>query len=200
VQVMVYSRLGDLLRARNLSVGDLQHQIAVRFGKTVDPRMLDRLARAERVRRPDLEAAAAAAAVLDVSLSDVFTVKTSEADSVVAEQDILDPIQSERLQQLSALQDTRSLSADERLEMRALVDVYGRRVHEKGLHDIAQQRHRSLEQVRVEVAADFERRRAWWDEVQGDPVHLQALVDEALSDGQTREDRAGQSSVPPARS
>jgi hypothetical protein len=36
-----------------------------------------------------------------------------------------------------------------------------------------------LEQVRAEVAADFERALAWWDEVQADPARLEALVNEA---------------------
>jgi transcriptional regulator with XRE-family HTH domain len=80
MSVMVYSRLGDLLRARNLTVSDLQRQIAARFGLTVDTRMLERLARAERVRRPDLEVAAAAAAVLDASLNDVFAVEAVPVD------------------------------------------------------------------------------------------------------------------------
>jgi len=45
MSVMVYSRLGDVLRTRNLTVGDLQRQIAARFDFAVDARTLDRLAR-----------------------------------------------------------------------------------------------------------------------------------------------------------
>jgi len=71
MSVMVYSRLGDLLRTRNLTVGDLQHQIAARFGWTVDARTLNRLARAERVRGPNIEIVAA---VLGVRLDDVLRV------------------------------------------------------------------------------------------------------------------------------
>jgi len=187
VSVMVYSRLGDLLRTRNLTVSDLQHQIAARFGRTVDARTLDRLARAERVRRPDLEVAATAAEALDVSLNDVFAVKTAPAnageppmDDLADEEDILDPAQSRRLQKLFDLQDRRALSADEQAEMRGLVAEYGRRVHEQGVRRIAEQRHLPLEQARAEIAEDFEQRLAWWAEVQADPVRLQALVDEAL--------------------
>ncbi|HET8636471.1 MAG TPA: hypothetical protein VFL96_06440, partial [Acidobacteriaceae bacterium] len=186
---------GALLRMRNLTVSDLQRQIATRFGWTVDERTLDRLARAERVRRPDLEVAAAAAEALDVSLNDVFTVKTAPADDrgwpvdgLVAEEDILDPAQSRRLQKLFDLQDQRALSADEQAEIRALVAEYGRRVHEQGVRRIAEQRHLPLEQARAEIAEDFERRLAWWDEVQTDPARLQALVDEAL---ERRRERVG---------
>jgi len=187
MSVMVYSRLGELLRARNLTVGDLQRQIAARFGRTVDVRTLDRLAHAERVRRPDLELAAAAAEALDVSLNDVFAVKTvpaddrgSPVDGLADEEEILDPTQSRRLQKLFDVRDRRSLSEDEQAEMRALVAEYGRRVHEQGVHSIAQQRRIPVEQARAEIAEDFERRLAWWDEVQADPARLQALVDEAL--------------------
>ncbi len=195
VSVMVYSRLGDLLRTRNLTVSDLQHQIAARFGRTVDARTLDRLARAERVRRPDLEVAATAAEALDVSLNDVFAVETAPAnagepamDDLAAEEDILDPAQSRRLQKLFDLQDRRSLSADEQAEMRALVAKYGRRVHEEGVRRIAEQGHLPLEQARAEIAEDFEQRLAWWAEVQADPARLQALVDEAL---ERRRERVG---------
>lgn len=38
MSVMVYSRLGDVLRTRNLTVSDLQRQIAARFDFAVDAR------------------------------------------------------------------------------------------------------------------------------------------------------------------
>jgi len=143
--------------------------------------------RAERVRRPDLELAAAAAEALDASLNDVFAVKTSPvgdsgpfADELVDEEDILDPRQSRHLQKLFDLRDRRPLNEDEQAEMRALVAEYGRRAHEQGVRAIAQQRQVPLEHARAEIAEDFERRLAWWDKVQADPARLQALVDEAL--------------------
>jgi len=114
--VMVYSRLGDLLRARHLTVDDLQRQIATRFGLAVDTRTLDRMTRADRVRRPDLELAAAAAEALDVSLNDVFAVETAPAndgssstDDLVDEEAILDPAQNRRLRMLFDLQEQRPL-------------------------------------------------------------------------------------------
>ena len=113
-------------------MGNLQRQIAARFGRTVDARTLDRLARAERVRRPDLELAATAAGALDVSLNDVLSVETGPADDLGDEEDILDPAQSRRLQKLFDLQDRRSLNADEQAEMRALAAC--RRERRCGLH------------------------------------------------------------------
>jgi len=186
MNVMVYSRLGDLLRARNLTVSDLQHQIAARFGRTVDARTLDRLARAERVRRPNLELAATAAKALDVSLNDVFAVETGPTDDLADEEDILDPAQSRRLQKLFDLQDRRSLSEDEQAEVRALVAEYGRRVYDRGVRGIAAKRGLPVDQVRVEVTADLERMIAWRREIEADPARLEALIDEARKRRRTR--------------
>jgi len=179
MNVIVYSRLGDLLRARNLTVGNLQRQIAARFGRTVDARTLDRLARAERVRRPDLELAATAAGALDVSLNDVFSVETGPADDLGDEEDILDPAQNRRLQKLFDLQDRRALNADEQAEMRALVAEYGRRVYDRGVRSIAAKRGLPVDQVRVEVTADLERMIAWRRELEADPARLEALIEES---------------------
>ncbi len=186
MSIMVYSRLGDLLRVRNLTVHDLRHRIAARFGPALDTRTLERLARAGRVQRPDLEVAAATADVLGVSLNDIFVVEAAPAiadDATVsskdAESDVLDPVQSRRLETLRNLQGRRSLTPDEQAEMQALVAEWGRRAHEQGLRELALERNLPLEQVRAEVAADFERRLMWWEEVQADPARLQALVDEA---------------------
>jgi len=191
--VMVYSRLGDVLRARNLSVDDLRRQIAARFGLAVDARTLDRLARAERVRRPDLELAAAAAEALDVSLNDVFAVETVPADDgaslpddLVDEEDILDPAQSRRLQKLFDLQDRRSLSEDEQAEMRALVAEYGRRVYDRGVRGIAVKRGLPVDQVRAEVTVDLERMIAWRRELEADPARLEALIGESRERRRTR--------------
>jgi transcriptional regulator with XRE-family HTH domain len=186
MSVMVYSRLGDLLRTRNLTVGDLQRQIAARFGWAVDTRTLDRLARAERVRRPDLELAAAAAEALDVSLNDVFAVETTPKDDLADEDDILDPEQSRRLQQLFDLQDRRSLSEDEQAEMHALVAEYGRRVYEQGVRHIAAKRGLPVDLIRAEVTADLERMIAWRRDLEANPARWQALIDESREQRRTR--------------
>ena len=73
--VAVYPRLSELLRARNLSVAELERQIKRRFGLSVDPKTLYRLTYAEPVQRADLEIAGAAAAVLGVGLDDLFEVR-----------------------------------------------------------------------------------------------------------------------------
>jgi len=196
MSVMVYSRLGALLREQNLTVRDLPLQIAQRFGVAVGVRALGRLARADRIRRADLEVAAAAQ-TLGVSLNEVFAVETASGpttlnDAVDAdgddmdellddddEDDVLDPAQSRRLQQLFDLRDHRSLSDDELAEQNALIAEWSHRINERTLRSIAAKRGQSLEQTRVEVAADFEHIVAWRRELEADPARLKALVQEA---------------------
>jgi len=176
--VMVYSRLGDLLRARHLTVGDLQRQIATRFGLAVDARTLDRLARDERVRRPDVEIAAAAAAVLDARLDDIFAVDVLPlnedgpigTDRVVEEEDILPPEQSWRLSELFDLRDWRPLTDEERAELDALVGAWGRAISEREYTEVAHRRGISVEQARAESLAEIERVLAWWKDVEADPA------------------------------
>jgi len=192
--VMVYSRLGDLLRVRNLTVRDLQQKIAARFGLALDTRSLDRLARDERVRRPNMELVVAAATVLEVGLDDVFDSKTvSEIDGSVADreapggvpdngeeqQDVLTPAQRQRLDALFALQDQRLLTEDERIERDALVKTYGHALNEQGLHELARRSGVPVARVRAEVMAETDRVLAWLQDVQADPVRLAEVVAEA---------------------
>jgi len=192
--VVVYSRLGDLLRARHLTVDDLQRQIAARFGLAVDTRTLDRMTRADRVRRPDLELAAAAAEALDVSLNDVFAVETAPAndgnlttDDLVDEEAILDPAQNRRLRMLFDLQEQRPLSEGEHAEMRALVAEYGRREYEQGVRSIAAKRGLPVDVVRAEVTADLERKIAIRRDLEADPARLEALIEESRARWRSRD-------------
>lgn len=196
MSVMVYSRLGDLLRDRNLTVRDLQRQLAARFGLTVDARTLDRLAQADRVRRPDLELAAAAAEALGVSLNEVFTVETTSAaerneltleeSDGEREDDPLDPERSRRLKSLYSWQSQRALTEAEWAEMRALVDEEGRRLYERGVQDIAATRGQPVEQVRAELAADLEQKRAWRRDLAADPARRDALIQESWQQQRAR--------------
>jgi len=190
MSVMVYSRLGDLLQSRNLTVRDLQRQLAARFGLVVDVRTLDRLAQADRVRRLDVELAAAAAESLGVSLNDIFAVETAPADDAIEpdgdglagadeEDDVLDPDQSRRLQSLYDRQNRRSLTEAERSEMDELVAVWARGVYERGVRGIAATRGQSVEQVRAELAAERDRILTWRRDLDADPVRLEALINEA---------------------
>jgi len=190
MSVMVYSRLGGVLRARNQTVGDLQRQIAARFGSTVDARTLGRLARGEQVRWPDMETAAAAAAALDVRLDDIllFLVDVMPMGGEGApgadrtddeEDDVLAPGQSRRLSDLFDLRGQRSLTDDERAELDALVGAWGRAVSEHWFRALAERRGVPVEQVRAEALADVDRALTWWREVQADPVRLKAVMREA---------------------
>ncbi len=123
--IAVYSRLGDVLRNQGLTVSDLQRRIAARFRFAVDERTLDRLARADHVRRPNLEIVAAAADVLGVGFDDIFVVGTTSADTNGPgierardeEEDVLDPDQSRRLEDLLEARDWRTLTDDESAEL-----------------------------------------------------------------------------------
>jgi len=192
MSVIVYSRLGDLLRVRNMTVGDLRRLIADRFGLHVNARTLDRLTHADRVRRPDLELAAAAAAILDVGLDDVFVVETvpvndagpsSVSDSA---HDVLSPHENRRLQELFTHQGYRPLTDEEHAEMDALVADYGRRSYAQGVREIAVQRGVPVGQVRDELAAERERILAWKRELEADPVRLQALLEAARDQQRAR--------------
>jgi len=194
MSVMVYSRLGDVLRTRNLTVGDLQRQIAARFDFAVDARTLDRLARDERVRRPDMEIAAAAAAALDARLDDIFAIDAlprgdedaTGADNPHEADDVLSPVQSQRLSELFDLQDDGRLTATERIELDALVAAWGRAVNEQGIRDLAARRGVPVEEMRAEVLADVDHALVWWRAVQDDPARLETVVNEAREQQQTR--------------
>jgi transcriptional regulator with XRE-family HTH domain len=176
--VTVCSRLGELLRVRNLTVADLQDRIAARFGLAVDARTLDRLARSDRVRRLDIEVAAAVASVLDIGLDDLFAVDavplgaedTTDSYDPAEGDDILVPVQSRRLSELFDLQDRRPLSEEEQVELNALVAAWGRAVNERGIHELAARRGIPVEQMRAEVLANVERALAWWREAQANQV------------------------------
>jgi len=185
-------------------VGDLQRQIATRFGLAVDARTLDRLARDERVRRPDVEIAAAAAAVLDARLDDIFAVDIlpmSEdgpigMDRVVEEEDILPLEQSRRLSELFDLRDRRPLTDEERAELDALVGAWGYAISEREYTAVAHRRGISVEQVRAESLAEVERVLAWWKDVEADPARRAEVVRDAQERRRTRSADMGDGASP----
>ena len=123
-------------------------------------RTLDRLARDERVRRPDMEIVAAA--VLDAGLDNIFAVDARPMDdeSVIGvhkpdeEDDVLSPEQSQRLSELFDLQDDGRLTETERAELDALMETWGRAVNERGISELAARRGVPIEHMRAEVFAD----------------------------------------------
>lgn len=105
--------------------------------------------------------------------------------------DLLAPEQGRRLQELQDVQACRSLTSDERAELKILVAAYGRHLHEQGLRDLARQRDSTIDQVRAEAMADLDRAQTWWREVQADPTRLEQLVNEAMERQQERIRTAG---------
>ena len=174
MSVAVYPRLGELLRARDLTVAELGRQINLRFGLIVDSASLDQWARDLPVQRADLELAGAAAAILDVSLADLFEVDL--ASSLPAEEALLEEGDAERLSLLLEKQQAVGCSEAEEAEIRALVAEYSRRAQDLGIEDTAKQRGISVEQARHNAHVDLDEARRWWTTFQGDPERRRVVV------------------------
>jgi len=122
MSVVVYRRLAELLKERNLTVAELERRIKERFGLSVNVKTLYRLTQAAAVRRADLEVAGATATILSVDLDDLFTVegRPDGADNEV-HAPILGPADSRRMATLTDRQDHRLLTDEEWSKM----DSYG---------------------------------------------------------------------------
>ncbi|MFN8559539.1 MAG: helix-turn-helix transcriptional regulator [Dehalococcoidia bacterium] len=171
MSVAVYPRLSELLRAKRLSVAELERRIEARYGLQVDPKTLYRLTAAAPVQRADLEVAGAAAAILGVGLGDLFDVHAVPLDdNQTLNGAELDSAQSHRLADLFDRQARGALSPAEQDELESLVSAYGRRLHERRLRELAHQRGVALDEVRREAATRFDDALSWWDGFQGRPA------------------------------
>lgn len=180
MSVVVYPRLSELLREKNVTTADLTHDIEERLGLRVSRHTLERLTSAAPIRHADLELAGAVANVLGVELNDIFTIEaTPAADD--EEDEVLDPNQSRRMRELYDRQGQRALTDDERTELDGLVAAYGHRLHERRMREFAQRRGIPIEQAEREAAADLAEALDWWQEVQSDPARLEALVADAVA-------------------
>jgi hypothetical protein len=177
VVVTVYSRLSELLLDKSLTVADLERQLVERFEIEVDRRALQRLTYAEPVERVDLSLVGAAALVLGVSLSDLFELEIGAADGTEAtEIGDLGPDQSRRLAALLDWRARQGLSTAEQGELEGLVEEYGRRLHERLLHDRIGGRGRPVDGAREQAAADLSLALQWWRSVEGDAEWRRAAL------------------------
>jgi len=178
MSVVIYPRLGEVLEEKHVTVRELRRRIKERFGLNVSPRTLYGLALDEPVGRTDLKVIGAAAAALDVTLNDLLVVETSPNGSdVEGDRPILGPQENQRLAELFDRQEQSILSEPEKAELRALVDLYGRRLHERRLRELADERGVPVEQVRRDVDAELDDARAWWAAFESDPANRQAVID-----------------------
>lgn len=176
----VYPRLDELLRTNDLSVAELERRIEQRFGLSVDPKTLYRLASAEPVRRADLEIVGAVAALLGVGLGDLFDVHAVPVEEHDESEAIdLSVAESQRLSALFDRQAQGKLSKGERQELETLVSEYGRRLHERRLVEIAAQRGISVEEARREVGHEFEQAQSWWHDFEANPARRAAIATQA---------------------
>ena len=174
MSVAVYPRLGELLQARNLTVAELSRQITLQFGLDVDAESLEAWARDIPVRRADLELAGAAAAILDVSLADLFDVNA--IPDLPEEESLLDEADTERLSDLLDLQQSRELSEAEATELKALVAEWTRRVRDRWLKLRAKNQGIPVEQARRELEANVAEASRWWQEFQANPQLRRSVV------------------------
>jgi hypothetical protein len=183
--VAVYPRLDALLRERRISVAELARQLEQLFGLSVDPKTLYRLAASDPVQRADLNIAGAVASVLGVGLDDLFDVRAVRVDLGESEDEILDPIKSQRLADLFDRQSRGILNPAGRDELETLVAEYSGLLHQRSIREFAQRQGISVEQAERETAVDLERALEWWREFESDPSireRLAATVDGIQSD------------------
>lgn len=179
MSVAVYPRLGELLRARNLTVAELRWLIEQRFGIEVDLGAIERLAEPRPVDKADLEVAGAAAGILGVGLSELFDVILVPAPHAEALPSILSSEQGRRLAELADRQSSEQLSEVERAELRNLLTEHGRALHEHLLAEIAERRGMTVEQARRDADAALDEATEWYRALEADPKRLRELVAKA---------------------
>jgi hypothetical protein len=171
--VVVYPQLGEILRARRLTVADLERQLRQRFGLTVNTKTLYRLTKTEPIQRADLEVALATAAILEIALDDLFTMQTlpNDGDAAVP---VLDPAASRRLAELFDRQATHTLTTAERGEIDRLILDYSRLARDRELRRHADEHGLTFEQardrVREQVGDTVERERTAYPAAAPPPV------------------------------
>ncbi len=176
--VVIYPRLGEALEAKSVTVLELRRRIKERFGLTVSAQSLYGLALDEPVGRVDLKVIAAAAAALDVTLNDLLTVETSpNGIGTATEGPVLGPRESRRLAELFDRQGCARLSESEEAELKSLVDLYGRLLHERQMRELAENRGVPVEQAHREADAALDAAQAWWRAFESDPANRQAVID-----------------------
>ena len=178
MSVTVYSRLNELLRQRDLTVGALERHIDERFGILLDPGVVDLLMRDAPVRQADVTAIGAVAAALDVELGELVVVRVVSAEDD-AEEDMsdLNPSDSRRLDALFDKQGLDSLSEGEQAEMRRLVAQSARHMRERRTRQYAKRRNISIEQARQDLQDKFQEALTWIKDFESNP-RLQRDVDE----------------------
>ena len=186
MSVVVYARLAELLEARQLSVAELERQIKLQYGISVNAKTLYRLAQSAPIQRADLEIAGAAAAVLGVGLDDLFNVKAvSAAEGDWAETHILGLAESRRMAALVEQQTQRLLTEREWTELEELVGKYGQGLHEQRLRARAQRRGITLEQEQRDTEAHLAHALEQWHPKEVE-AQQEVLVDQAFSQAHDR--------------
>lgn len=177
--VAVFGQLDRVLRERNMTLGDLQNQIADQFQLDVDLETLEQLLGTESLRHTDLTIVAAVASSLNVSLDELLLVVTPPADdtTIQAQSSLLNEEETRRLWQLQDLQDVRDLTEHEQHELDDLTLEYGRRLMMSSQHEEATRRGVSLDQVQQEDEQRLAEAAKYSEWLDADPKRHQARID-----------------------
>jgi len=192
--IAVYSRVGRVLEAHEMSLEDLQSQLASRYDVRIDARSLEELIQDGRVQRPDIEIFEAIAAILRVRLDDLLdaravVVEPDSAPTLVPAEDVrLDPEDERRLSDLIRLRDwgDHPLTEAEERELEALTAPTARALIDRDIAALASAKGISIATARAQVedaardVADF------WSALTSDPALMAAEIDAARARRQAR--------------
>jgi hypothetical protein len=169
MSVAVYPLLGALLRDRNMTITDLEREVARQYGITAERGTLERLMQPVPIHRADMDVAGAVAKALNVGLDDLFDVRAVRDGQGVESTDYLSPSDTQALTRLFTRQDEGLITDDEQQRLDALVAKQAQLVTEQWLRQIAAAQHRTLEDVSAEIDADVQRAHKEWLAFQNDP-------------------------------
>jgi len=179
MSVMVYPLLGELLRDRDMTVPDLEREIARQYGMTVERAALERLMQPTPIRGADLEIAGAVSKILGIGLDDLFDVRAVRDEYDDEGGQFLSRSEERAMALLFDRQDEGTITDAEQEELDALIATQGQRASETWLREIAADRGRSVEDVRVEIQGEVQRALEVWRELGDDPDGQRKATEQA---------------------
>jgi hypothetical protein len=178
MSVMVYPLLGALLRDRDMTVSALAREIARPYGTTVEREALERLMQPTPIRGADMEIAGAVSKILGVGLDDLFDVR-DEFDDEGGQ--FLSRSEERAMALLFDRQDEGTITDGEQQELDALIAAQAQRASETWLREIAADRGRNVEDVRVEIQGEVQRALEVWRELRDDPDGQRKATEQDLA-------------------
>ncbi len=179
MSVMVYPLLGELLGDRDMTVADLAREIARQYGTTVERAALERLMQPTPIRGADMEIAGAVSKILGIGLDDLFAVRAVRDAYDDEGGQFLSRSEERALAHLFDRQDEGTITDTAQEELDALIATQAQRASETWLREIAAERGRSVEDVRVEIQGEVQRALEVWRELGDDPDGQRKATEQA---------------------